>query len=618
MIRFLPLAVLAWLLGPACSGGTAGGGDDPETPGPFLPFAVRINPGLAIEDGFARAAVVPPYLLIPVSEIESGKDLNDDRDKVDRVMHLLDTESGEVTNLGLAVTGKAYACDVQFAFLVSEVGQNVSDLNGDGDTLDAVWFVFDPRLPLGPTNPSNTGLATPGSGLPGVGTTGGFVLLQSETSSGGDLNGDGDITDLVIRAINTTTRTVAPLQPMAQAAGTPLVARNGRVLVAISEKGEGQSLNGDADTLDTVLVAVDFTFLETRIVNVGGIFPRAIGNAPYALTDGHAVYFIDEASDANRDLNADGDSVDAILAVFDLGTGTGEVTPRASTVATFALACNPAVGIATGPDRAVVALSEAGNGNRDLNNDLDWFDSVAAWVDTTNPAFVQIVPITFGLMPAAMDGRRAIVPVSEINSSAIIGVDLNGDGDTDDLVAHVIDTSTNTVTNLGVAVTTLAVHGDDALIGVPEAGDLGIDLNGDGDTNDVVLRYCDLGARPISTVHFGLAANAATMIRAGSNDVRLALLAPENQGGHFRDTNQDGDANDNAIVLVRIAPFNQPPAVLAPTPIFAGTASAFPLAPVHVGPNVVAFATSEVMENRDLNNDRDKTDTVIQYVRLSP
>jgi hypothetical protein len=468
----------------------------------------------AIAAGFRDAAVVGTHVVVAVSEAESRLDLNADGDQNDQVAQEVDVATGAVVNLRVAVSGAILASDKHFAFLASEAAQGL-DLNGDGDLLDFVWHVYDPMTPAVP--PVNLGIATNASGIAGAGTSGGFVLLQAESASAGvDLNGDGDAADVVARVFDGAAFVLRTMVLGPHAPGTPLIGRNGRVLFASSEAAlgpTGTNMNGDLDTADVVLGFVDFAPGLPVFVSTS----RAVAGHPYALTDNAAVYLIDEASQGAMDMNNDGDAIDAILAVWDISGGTLETRPLTPLLPSFTVAVSPSLGIAAGKNRIVVGVGEAANGNRDLNVDGDATDHVVGWVDTTAPAQLRILPFPFGLKPAVIDGVRGIVAVSE-GAMGFGGTDLNSDFDVSDDVAYLLDTTTppGTMTSLGRAVNTIAIHGDDALLGVSEANDKGIDLNGDSVADDTVLRYVNLAGGANASRNLAIVSAGSSGLRASS------------------------------------------------------------------------------------------------------
>lgn len=608
-----------WLFAllPACGGGSSGGGPDDGGPPP-IPFATTTNTGLAVAGSLADVTVVGDTIVVPVAEIEMGTDRNADGDTLDDVVACVDTTTGDVFDLGLAVIGPILSTATTCAFLVSEDGQGRTDLNGDGDANDTVWFVFDPSRARDSSNPVNTGVAAPPFGAPAVAAEGGYVFLRSEFAENQDLNGDGDMIDSVTAVYKESVRAVVPTPPATYATGTPLVSRGGRVLVAASELFAGADLNRDGDAFDNVLVYIDLTGLTVLVRPVGGVFPRAVGQNAYQLTNDAAVYLIDEAGEGNTDLNGDGDTADAIIAVFDIAGGTGEYLPTSSQFPTIALAADRLRGIGASMHRAVFAISEPRQNATDFNGDLDAFDAVVAWIDTQRfPGAVHVQPFALSALPILVDGERALIGISEQADGAIVGKDHNGDGDINDDVAYMLDMPAprGGMYSLGFAVRTLTLNGSEALIGVPENGHFSGDINGNGIVGDIVTFYVDFSDTPPTTSGLGLVANATSVYRVSTAEVRLAAMIPEGQSSNFNDLNGDGDKKDNAIVLLGIDPSGSAPFLLPPTPFFAGTAGFIVSAPVRVGNNAFAFATAEDMVRQDLNGDGDTLDTVLQYVR---
>jgi len=618
-MRILPLMLLASLLA-SCGGGSPGDDKPPGPPGP--PFAETTATGLAIGTDFRNAAVLGTRVLIPVSETEMGIDLNLDGDQGDRVLQEVDTDGQLNFNLGVATTGPVLASDKHFAFLIVEAAQGGLDLNGDGDSADAVWFVYDPARPAAPGNPFNTMLATSSIGLAGAATTGGFLFLQSEAASSVDLNLDGDTADTIPVAFDGGLYVVSTAAVPPHATGTPLVARAGRVLVASAEQAAAADLNGDGDQIDTTLGYVDFTRGLATFRPIGNAFARAIAGHPYALTDNAAVYFIDEASDNGIDQNNDGDATDAIVAVFDVATGTLESLPSNPLVPSLALAGATSVGIGVGPNRAIVAIDEAGQGNRDMNNDFDTVDFILGWIDTSGaPRTMNITSTPYTLAPQTpvIDGVRGVVAVSE-PAMTFFGIDLNADGDTTDSVAYLLDTSAapGLMINLNLAVATMVVNGDDAMLGVFEPFQGGTDLNGNASISDVVQFYFDLGDQPHTMRGLGIVSNRFTFFRTATDELRIGALLGEGQSPNFEDLNGDGDLLDTGLDLIHLDATRNPPTIVTPTPYFAGTAAAGVAPPIPIGDDVFVFPSQEAALNTDLNGDGDLADTVLCCTRILP
>ncbi len=589
----------------ACGGGSGGGDPDPPPPPPD-PITTARSTGLPVDNSFGDLARVGDIVLVPVSEMQAGVDLNGDLDVADRVITRLDTRTDATQNLSLACAGRVIASNQRFAFTVSEPAQGL-DLNGDGDQLDNVWHVHHVASQI----TQNLAIAAPAVGN-SVGTAGGFVLLRSEAGDGFDLNFDGDMLDTIAVPFDDISGALAPAIPGPVATNRPLIARNGRVLIARSEPSAGLDLNADGDQLDNVLSMVDFqpglpTFVD---------FARSVATLPYALTDSAAVYLIDEAT-SGADLNLDADQTDAILAVFNVSSGLGEQTPFSGAASGFAVAAFSQAGLAVGRDHVIVAITEGGHFNQDLNTDGDPFDAVLAWVDTTTaPGTLNIVPIAVGGVPSVIDGARGLFAVSEANEGIFDGTDLNQDGDDDDQVLHRLDTTTGAITNLGLAVASMTLRDDDAIVSVIEASNGTGPLNEDGDTDDSVLRYVRLDT--LSSRNLAIVSTDFAFVRPALNDLRLAVILNEGQSVPFGDLNQDGDTDDRVLVLIQVNSDGGVPVVVAPTPEVSDTAAADLLPPLEITPDVFLIPTSEAAAGQDRNGDADLGDTVLTEITITP
>ena len=236
----------------------------------------------------ARASVAAPQDAVAsvaaflVAESTAG-DLNGDGDAADFVVHVLDTRTGEIFNLGLAAP---VVCDVAFppgfcspvqpvagdtivAFLVSEGAQGATDFNRDGDAIDDVLFVYDaPRREV-----RSTGLAV------AHGTTRSVsfitfpivpvvlgdvvVFLVGEGEQGTDLNHDRDQSDAVIHLVSPKKQhkpiNLALAAPRIGFFQSPVLTASGDgnvVSVLVGEPEQGQDLNRDGDADDVVTMEV--------------------------------------------------------------------------------------------------------------------------------------------------------------------------------------------------------------------------------------------------------------------------------------------------------------------------------------------------------------------------
>jgi len=227
---------------------------------------------------YPNAAALSPYAFAAVSEAEMGADLNADGDLQDDVIHEIQTATDAVRNMGLAVFGRIVTSSVHVASSSARPPGGGRFQRGRPTPATASVRLRPARPFATGTNPLNTGIAAPSTGG-GVGTA-----ADSSSRVGGrgarDRNGDGDQIDVVPRVFDGALFAVSALAAPAHAPGTPLVARNGRVLYAASEPAQGGLLNGDGDQLDVALFAIDFKIGLPTLRTIGGGAARAVAGHP--------------------------------------------------------------------------------------------------------------------------------------------------------------------------------------------------------------------------------------------------------------------------------------------------------------------------------------------------
>ncbi|MBI3843609.1 MAG: hypothetical protein HY292_03120 [Planctomycetes bacterium] len=461
------------------------------------------------------------------------------------------------------------------AVLVSEAAQGHSDLNGDGDTDDFVLFVCDASA----HRVTNTGLA---GGLSSFAMSGPLVAIRvPERFQGGtDLNGDGDVDDLVMHVYDTRTGVARNLG--LAATGFDIVMVGERVVFPADESSQGVDFNGDGDTLDADTFVYDAaTGTLTHFGFDTELFPRATADL--------VVVAVNESRSGNADLNGDGDMLDDVL--FALRLATGEVINVGYAVYESSFRAN-------GPIVAF-AVSESGQGGVDLNGDGDVGDVVLHVFDATTGTVTNAALDCGGADFAFGDHSFAWTVCERWQGNA----DLNGDGDVSDNVVHVFDTVMGTITNLGVANSQfgLAASGDWLAFAVNEGEQGGADLNSDGDAIDGVIFIYD---------HLtGLATNLGIALRSrellasfGISGSLVAFRVSETgQGNH--DLNGDGDTGDRVAHVYDAA---------------SGTLTNLRVAGLHeplMGAGVLAFEVSEVRQGmHDLNRNGRADDPSVLFV----
>ena len=289
----------------------------------------------------------------------------------------------------------------------------VADLSGDGDLDDTVLRVMD-------TNAVGAAVVTLGPADATAVSGGNAAFLRPEAAgvrgqpNGIDLNSDGDTTD-----------EVAHLWPGVGSAfnlgrAATAVALSDRWLAAlVSEPGQGHTdFNGDGDATDTVVQVAPVTATSgADWTNVGQAADTVdvVGNIVAFLTP--------EAAQGNQDLNGDGDATDRVLQVYDaeakrLLMGGPGVPVRAQAADDFVLGA-----------QGLVAFRASGvAGGQDV---LEVFDPATGMLCNSHQA----------VTPCFLEACDPRVPYRVLNNTVTFltfeadqGEDLNGDGDTDDLV----------------------------------------------------------------------------------------------------------------------------------------------------------------------------------------
>ena len=152
-----------------------------------------------ITERSGASALGDHLLSVIVAEGAAGADLNGDGDTTDGVFHLYDANTQVATNVGVGMRTESQARLADgghVAFAGSERYEG-EDLDGDGDALNEVMQVYD--LQMGAV--TNTGASVLLFGFP---IPGGNVGFTSQESDEGDLNGDGDANDRVLQILRFT------------------------------------------------------------------------------------------------------------------------------------------------------------------------------------------------------------------------------------------------------------------------------------------------------------------------------------------------------------------------------------------------------------------------------
>jgi len=207
-------------------------------------------------------------------------------------------------------------------------------------------------------------------------------------------------------------------------------------------------------------------------------------------------FVVDESAQGNADLNGDGDAEDAILHVFDART-------QSTTNMRIAVQGSFTEGLALSDEFLAFAVDEQANGMTDVDGDGQADDVALLVYDLSKAPFGLAVP---GLgLPNPLgfrNPRRALVDAHPTIADGLVGFfaaeslasgDLNGDGDVlDYAVLQLFDPGSGIVLNSSLATSgwSQAVIAGTWTVLVSEDGQ-GQDLNGDGDTLDLVIHTYD-------------------------------------------------------------------------------------------------------------------------------
>ncbi len=313
-----------------------------------------------------------------------------------------------------------------------------------------------------------TNLASGCDGTSGVPCSQVFVSEPDPLALQGDLNGDGDLNDTVLRVFDTHN----PQTPPRGFGSATIVAIHGTI-AALLVPEDGIDLNGDGDSLDQVVHLVDLAS-SAPPVNLG------MAATSVVLTDGWIAALVSEAAQGKQDLDENGNTDDLVVHVAPLSQPTHWTNLQRSA---SQLAAN---------GRWIAFLRNAfrhteGADLHDLHvaHFIELYDAEASRliaIDATTDDFVLSSKLLAFRTIEAGDGKA----------------DLNGDGDTNDAVMEVYDLESQHLTNTGQAAIPCRLEAcdprqpyrvtDNTVTFLTLESDQNADLNDDGDRQDLVLQ----------------------------------------------------------------------------------------------------------------------------------
>ena len=304
------------------------------------------------------------------------------------------------------------------------------------------------------------------------------IFLSEPDPASGDLNGDGDVDDTVLRVLDTrqaddegSTQQLSPADAVEVAAGRAIY------LVHEASLPAGSDRNDDGDSLD----------------HVAHLFSRQHGEQNLQLAVTHAVLsattiamLVSEHDQGDRDRNGDGDTNDAVLCVAALDAPKDCQNVGAA-----------ADDVRVAGDIVAFLTPESAEGV-DLNQDGDRDDRVLQLYDRSGSRPINtgkaVEDIVLGVSLLAFR-------TSELAQGA---TDLNGDGDHQDAVLQVIDLNSLKLFDSGQAATPCRLEACDprqpyrvlssTVRFLTLESEQGADLNEDGDRSDLLLRTLALPA----------------------------------------------------------------------------------------------------------------------------
>ncbi len=590
---------LAYLLSEAAQG--AGGGTDFNEDGDMLDsIAVRVNTSTRAREVLDVAAqslhLVRRTMFMVVDEAQDNVDWNMDMDTTDRVLLYLTPNSTTPVYLDdLAGSASTPVVAIGGTVTYQVATAPTVDMETNLRTVTVASNGAAPGMPtmvFATTDPTMDGIS-----FSMRGSDGDIVFLTSDEAVDGDLNGDGDATDAnifgVLDAGADTPEAVCSCLAVGAASKTTAAPVNSGAdwLVAflVDEAAEQTNLNNpalfagawqptncaaspDSDQSDFVMHWFQLSDLAmgTAAVNTGLV--GSDSGTAYALRSSFVGVVSPEAAEGagGCDLNNDTDMSDAVFRWVDASNPASPPLPV--TTSSRLLAVDTSV---PGGSGGVVRLSNTWILNVDEDDDSRNHDGdaandrvlIAAHTPSSgsqswnfNHGTSAPRPVSVSWMSEDPESASRFFAAFREEPGSIGGGtgDLNGDGDGNDSVPTVPRVfSGNQLTFPGINTATsrstagITVEENIGFHRVSEADQGNIDLNGDGDMNDVVLqRFSLVGAFDRALIGTSDTSNGVSVSTGTGNAEFAAFLTEEFLEG--ADYNGDGDTNDFVVRYLRL------------------------------------------------------------------
>lgn len=635
------LATLAPLTLALLSSACGGGDDDEDNDQPFVLRAT--THAVAGGTPLAGDGDLLAYLADEATTGPGGTDLNADGDMLDSVAIRVDTKNVATRSTGVAARSLAF---LNGTLLLEVLEANDGrDWNGDLDQTDLVLLTYRTGLTLPEFYAE---LATTAN--PGFVVAGGRAFLATAAATALEFE-----TNLVFTTV--APRGTAPAAAMAIVSTIDDVNDDGVaarfagaegdvVFCTLDETVEG-NLNGDADALDTAVLAVldAGEAAPTLLGTSRGLSSSTAIDAVAVGNDWLAAFLVSEAAQ-NDNLNdpadfagswqppacagrADLDQNDHVLAWFLMS----DLVANARVVNTGLVGAAAGPVIAHSASFVAVVSSEAdeGNGGCDLNGDGDFTDPIFRWVAASSPT-APVLPVTdsnrlLAVASTLPGGSGGMVAVGSVFAIAVDedldGRDHDGNPGVDRVLvaAHAPATAGqawNFDHGSGTAIpVNVSWMADDPrstsrfLAAITEAG-RGADLNGDMDQLDSVPTFPTvLSTNVLGFPGVGIAVHATNAGLATAGGYGFYRVSEVADGA--RDRNNDGDATDQVLQRVNLSGSG--------SPFFMGTLNTLNAPSLGAGLDGAEFGALLYQEalfgtGNDLNGDGDALDFVVRYFRL--